>query len=83
MSPLHISLVTERFKIVPVLLLLLPQSDPDLTASAMLRQKWDLKLYSDDVAGGMARIEERMLTRMNQSDKLVATLFKEITGRDF
>merc|ERR1712198_316573 len=59
------------------------EKDPDLTASSMLRQKWDLKLYSDDVAGGMARIEERMLTRMNQSDKLVAILFKEITGREF
>jgi len=57
--------------------------DPDSTASTLLRQKWDLKLYSDDVAGGEARRLEKQLTRANQSDKLVAILFKEITGREF
>jgi len=57
--------------------------DPDSTASGLLRQKWDLKLYSDDVAGGEARRLEKQLTRANQSDKLVAILFKEITGREF
>lgn len=57
--------------------------DPDSSASSLLRQKWDLKLYSDDVAGGEARRLEKQLTRQNQSDKLVAILFKEITGREF
>merc|ERR1711872_808134 len=57
--------------------------DPDSTASSLLRQKWDLKLYSDDVAGGEARRLEKQLTRANQSDKLVQILFKEITGREF
>merc|ERR1712198_166794 len=57
--------------------------DPDSTASTLLRQKWDLKLYSDDVAGGEARRLEKQLTRANQSDKLVAILFKEITGREY
>lgn len=57
--------------------------DPDSSASGLLRQKWDLKLYTDDVAGGEARRIEKALTRANQSDKLVALLFKEITGREF
>lgn len=57
--------------------------DPDSSASTLLRQKWDLKLYSDDVAGGEARRLEKQLTRASQSDKLVAILFKEITGREF
>lgn len=57
--------------------------DPDSSASEMLRLKWDLKLYSDDVAGGEARRLEKQLTTQNQSDKLVAILFKEITGREF
>jgi len=57
--------------------------DPDSVASSLLRQKWDLKIYSDDVAGGEARRLEKALIRENQSDKLVALLFKEITGREF
>jgi len=57
--------------------------DPDSSASSLLRQKWDLKLYSDDVAGGEARRLEKQLTRANQSDKLIQILFKEITGREF
>jgi len=57
--------------------------DPDSAASTQLRQKWDLKLFLDDVAGGEERIKEKQLIRSNQSDKLVAILFKEITGRQF
>jgi len=57
--------------------------DEDVAASEMLRQKWDLKLYSDDVAGGEQRRLQKALIRNSQSDKLVAILFKEITGREF
>jgi hypothetical protein len=42
-----------------------------------------LKIYKDDVAGGEARRLEKQLTRNGQSDKLVAILFKEITGREY
>jgi len=57
--------------------------DTFLTGCDQLRSRWDLKIYKDDVAGGEARRLEKQLTRNGQSDKLVAILFKEITGREY